>query len=105
LGTRHAQGATANNVYAGLAGFYLLRNPAFDASLDLPVGIYEIPLAIQDRDVQTTSSPASLIFFQPPEIPAWHHLAIVNGKVTPYLDVEPRRYRFRILNGANSDVR
>ena len=26
----------------------------------------------------------------------------VNGKVMPYLEVEPRRYRFRILNGANS---
>jgi spore coat protein A len=25
----------------------------------------------------------------------------VNGKLFPYLNVEPRRYRFRILNGAN----
>ncbi len=26
----------------------------------------------------------------------------VNGKVMPFLNVEPRRYRFRILNAANS---
>jgi spore coat protein A len=28
--------------------------------------------------------------------------ALVNGKVFPFLEVEPRRYRFRILNGCNS---
>jgi spore coat protein A len=26
---------------------------------------------------------------------------LVNGKLLPYLDVEPRRYRFRIMNGSN----
>ncbi len=26
---------------------------------------------------------------------------LVNGKLFPYLDVEPRKYRFRILNAAN----
>lgn len=28
--------------------------------------------------------------------------ALVNGKVWPYLEVEPRKYRFRILNGSNA---
>ena len=27
---------------------------------------------------------------------------LVNGKVWPHLDVEPRKYRFRVLNGSNS---
>ena len=26
---------------------------------------------------------------------------LVNGKIFPYLDVEPRKYRFRVLNAAN----
>jgi spore coat protein A len=26
---------------------------------------------------------------------------LVNGKIFPYLDVEPRKYRFRVLNGSN----
>jgi len=26
---------------------------------------------------------------------------VVNGKIFPYLEVEPRKYRFRVLNGAN----
>ena len=27
---------------------------------------------------------------------------VVNGSTWPFLDVEPRRYRFRLLNGCNS---
>jgi spore coat protein A len=27
---------------------------------------------------------------------------VVNGKVWPYLNVEPRRYRLRMLNGSNA---
>lgn len=98
----HALGRTANNVYAGLAGFYLLRNPALEAELKLPTGDYEIPLAIQDRDIQLNRSPASLYTGNTTTnggVP-WHYHAVVNGMITPYLEVEPTRYRFRILNGA-----
>jgi len=27
---------------------------------------------------------------------------LINGKNWPYLDVEPRKYRFRVVNGSNS---
>lgn len=92
----HAIGVTANNVYAGLTGFYLLRNPAVEDPLGLPSGPYDIPLAFQDRDLQTNTSPATLLATG---VPPWHHLPVVNGKIAPYLEVEPRKYRFRILNG------
>ena len=29
---------------------------------------------------------------------------LVNGKVWPFLDVEPRMYRFRVLNGCNARI-
>jgi spore coat protein A len=29
-------------------------------------------------------------------------ITLVNGKTWPYLEVEPRKYRFRVLNGSNS---
>jgi spore coat protein A len=92
----HAIGVTANNVYAGLAGFYLLRNPAFEASLNLPKAPYEIPLVFQDRDISTNCATPSIALGPFP----WHNLNVVNGKVNPYLEVEPRKYRFRLLNGA-----
>lgn len=98
----HALGLTANNVYAGLAGLYLLRNPGFEQSLQLPSGAYEIPLAFQDRDIQTNVPPATLLSdLASTNVHAWHHLPVVNGRVAPFLKVEPRRYRFRMLNGCS----
>ena len=45
----HALGITRLNTYAGLAGFYLLRDPATETALGLPTGTYEREIVIQDR--------------------------------------------------------
>ncbi len=94
----HALGITRLNVYAGLAGFYLLRSKR-EERLMLPSGEYEWPLLIQDR---TFTSDAQL--FYPAEfVPEFFgNTILVNGRVWPFLEVEPRRYRFRFLNGSNS---
>lgn len=104
----HTMGITRLNVYAGLAGFYLLRDQ-LEKRLNLPKGAYEIPLMIQDK---TFNKDGSLFYpdnATPPvqrPIPSTPSFFIgntttVNGKVWPYLDVEPRKYRFRILNASN----
>jgi spore coat protein A len=101
----HALGITRLNVYAGLAGFYLIRDEMEDA-LNLPGGDYEIPLMIQDRKFGVDGS----LIYPPPENgthPMWMQEFFgdnicVNGKATPYLEVEPRKYRFRMVNGSNS---
>ncbi|HEX9635635.1 MAG TPA: multicopper oxidase [Candidatus Limnocylindria bacterium] len=124
----HTLGMTRLNVYAGPAGFYLLRGGAFDTESGLLPGpapalgdppgtrYFEIPLAIQDRSFTTDGSlfyPDSRAFFDEfggPYIPdsdvspIWNpeffgNTMLVNGKTWPALAVEPRRYRFRILNG------
>jgi FtsP/CotA-like multicopper oxidase with cupredoxin domain len=51
----HAMGITRLNVYAGLAGFYLIRDPEEDG-LNLPSGAYEILLMIQDRSFAADGS-------------------------------------------------
>lgn len=105
----HTLGMTRLNVYAGLAGFYLLRDPDNDGreKFDLPEGDYEIPLVIQDRSFH---SDGSLAFneqgIDPSIHPYWFpgmlgNTIMVNGKVWPNLNVERRQYRFRILNGSN----
>lgn len=94
----HAVGITRLNVYAGLAGFYNLRD-ASEPRLRLPFGAYEIPLAIQDRSF---TADGRLAYSSTPPCPFFGNTALVNGKVWPYLNVEPRRYRFRILNGSNA---
>lgn len=50
----HALGITRLNVYAGMAGFYFVRDPSGDSgeypnNLNLPAHPYEVALAIQDR--------------------------------------------------------
>lgn len=51
----HAMGITRLNVYAGLAGMYILRDE-HEKSLNLPAGDYEIPLMITDRSLNADGS-------------------------------------------------
>ncbi|HXJ68353.1 MAG TPA: multicopper oxidase domain-containing protein [Verrucomicrobiae bacterium] len=102
----HAFGFTRHNVYAGLAGFYVLRDPGHEPA-GLPSGPYEIPVAIQDKMLTTDGQLWYPNEGETPEHPIWvpeffGNLIIVNGKLWPYLNVEPRKYRFRLLNGANA---
>jgi spore coat protein A, manganese oxidase len=97
----HAIGITRLNTYMGLAGAYILRDDIED-SLNLPSGIYEIPLIIQDRNI---APDGSLVYPDPAVPPIAEFLGesvLVNGKIWPFLTVEPRKYRFRILNASNS---
>jgi len=111
----HGLGTTRLNVFAGLAAGYLLRDE-FDTggagnANGLPYGLgpggYEVPLVIQDRQFLPTGEflyPTSDI-----EGVTWvgeyfGDVMLVNGKVWPYLEVEPRLYRFRIVNGCNARI-
>lgn len=127
----HALGITRLNVYAGLAGFYLLRD-ADDTglpgnSLDLPAFPYEAAFAIQDRMFRNTGQlfypafPGDPFYDDfitgegavlPPAIfpgggptglaEFFGDHMVVNGKIWPKMDVEPRNYRLRFLNGCDS---
>jgi spore coat protein A, manganese oxidase len=101
----HALGISRLNVYSGLAGFYIIRDPAEDV-LNLPKGDYEIPLMIQDKLFKSDGSldyPIVTDGTQEVWIPEFFgDTMLVNGKCWPYLEVEPRKYRFRTLNGCNA---
>jgi spore coat protein A, manganese oxidase len=101
----HSLGITRLNVLTGLEGFYFIRDEVEDG-LNLPRGRHEVPLVIQDR---LFNRDGSLLY---PIVTGESHqvwipeffgdTACVNGKAWPFLDVEPRKYRFRILNGSNA---
>jgi FtsP/CotA-like multicopper oxidase with cupredoxin domain len=102
----HAFGYTRHNVYAGLAGFFVITDPGNEPA-GLPSGPYDMGLAIQDRmfttDGQLWYPNEGITAEHPIWIPEFFgDVMLVNGKVWPYLNVEPRKYRFRILDGSQA---
>lgn len=86
----HAIGITQFNVTAGLVAPYIIEE---ENNFNLPSGAYDIPLVITPK---TVNPDGSLVYNR------CGILSIVNGMILPYLAVEPRKYRFRIINGAGT---
>jgi spore coat protein A len=127
----HALGITRLNVYAGLAGFYFVRDDLDtgqpDNTLGLPAWPYEKAYAIQDRMFDTDGQLLYPAFIGDPyyadfiedELPCdpepfceeggptalaeffGDHI-VVNGRAWPKENVEPRHYRLHLLNGTDS---
>ena len=106
----HTPGATRLNVYAGLAGGYVLLDPAND-----PANLLELVLLIiQDRMFDTygqlffpADSAGDEQWAPNPEHPYWvpefvGDTILVNGKTWPFLNVQAKRYTFLFLNGSNA---
>ncbi|GAB3733512.1 multicopper oxidase family protein [Amycolatopsis oliviviridis] len=91
----HTHHAESEQVYRGLAGAYLLSDPV-GRRLPLPSGRYDIPLLIRDAKF---GGDGRLVYryddyLNRPTI-------LVNGRPQPYLDVERRVYRLRLVNCSN----
>jgi len=121
----HALGVTRLNVFAGMAGLYIITDPGVELPKVGENGCgngnggeclpafpqYDIPLVIQDRSFDTTGQIFYNLASNPQPNPGVHpfwipefigDVILVNGKTWPYLDVEPRQYRFRLVNGSNA---
>jgi spore coat protein A len=100
----HTMGINRLNIYAGLQGLFIIRDDAEDA-LGLPRGRYEIPLVLCDRNLRLDGQLDYPVSPDPkaPWVPeVYCNTMLVNGKLFPYLEVEPRKYRFRVMNGSNA---
>ncbi|SFR38674.1 Multicopper oxidase with three cupredoxin domains (includes cell division protein FtsP and spore coat protein CotA) [Microbacterium azadirachtae] len=98
----HPHGQTAEHVYRGLAGLFIIDDPA-EAALDLPrtYGIDDIPLIVQDRKFHDDGTlDMSTSFMQATGIIG--DTILVNGAPTPHFDVTTHTIRLRILNGSNT---
>jgi spore coat protein A, manganese oxidase len=110
----HAMGITRLNVHAGLAGLYFVRDDKDTGKpgnpLGLPAGQFEIPLILQDKSFNPDGS-----LFYPTNTepyPNYPHskwvpeffgdTPVINATAYPNLKVEPRRYRFRMVNAAQA---
>jgi FtsP/CotA-like multicopper oxidase with cupredoxin domain len=120
----HAMHVTRFNVYAGLAGLWIIRDDQDDAVMaalraahghhhhQTPI---EIPLLIQDRNlgvgidgkldgslvhkVEDGTAPAGL---DPGPMEFFGPYTLVNGGIWPFVEVRPQPYRLRLVNGSNA---
>lgn len=100
----HAMGINRLNTYAGLFGMFLIRDHVEEA-LNLPSGKYEVPLILYDRNFTADGQLFYATSGDPdhPWVPEFTGDGLlVNGKLRPFFEVEPRLYRFRVVNVANS---
>jgi spore coat protein A len=99
----HSMGINRLNIYAGMQAFFVVRDAREDA-LHLPSGKYEIPLMLADR-LLTRDGQLSYPVSPDPKNPwvpeVFGNAILVNGALLPYHNVEPRKYRLRIMNGSN----
>ena len=107
----HAMSITRLNVYAGLTGFNLLRDDNEDRLIDrgvLPSDSYEREIVIQDRrftedgELFYSSDTSNNIPGVPNSTGVYGDFILANGMAWPMLEVEPRKYRLRLLNGSDS---
>ncbi len=94
----HAMDHTGRNIFMGLAGFYLLDDPA-NAELGLPHGRHDVPLLIQRR---ACDSGGRLRYSTHRHLGEEGPIVTVNGAPSPRFAVATRKYRFRLLNGSNA---
>jgi len=107
----HYMGNTRLNVFAGLAAAYFIRD-AIDTGTaanvnNLPAAPYEVPIVIQDRLFNTDGTmryPVSTIPGATWIGEYFGDTMLVNGKVWPFFNAEPRVYRFRILNACSARI-
>ncbi|GAA3636396.1 outer spore coat copper-dependent laccase CotA [Kineosporia mesophila] len=104
----HTHGITRLNVYAGMAGLYLLRDTTENSLITrhvLPATAYEREIVIQDRAF--TDDGQLFMETDPPssggiKASVFFDFITVNGVPWPVLDVQQRKYRFRLVNGSDS---
>ena len=102
----HVMGVTRFDLYAGLAGLWMVRD-ARERELQLPEGPpYELPLMLADRNFDTApdgSLTGQLLHKTDPDVmECFSPFTTVNGVIWPRVEVEPTTYRFRVLNGSNA---
>ena len=105
----HPHGKTANHVYRGIAGLFLIDDDE-EAALDLPrtYGVDDIPLIVQDKRVKDDGdfdlSAGSILdeFTGAPSFGIRGDHILVNGTFDPSFTISTPIVRFRVLNGSNT---
>lgn len=104
----HPHGQTAEQVYRGLAGVFLLTDEIDDqlrSGNQVPAVEHDIPVLVQDRLFEAEVSGERLLTYSDDHMSGFGMMGgttLVNGEVLPRLSVETRQYTLRLYNASNS---
>lgn len=109
----HTMGSTRFKPYLGLAGAYLITSSLDNGKtingqrVPTGYGVYHLPIVIQDKTFNADGTLFYPTVGLTPTHPIWvpeffGDTPVINGTAYPYLDVKPRRYRLRLLNGSQA---
>jgi len=97
----HPHGNTGRHVYRGVAGLMWIDDDNSDTlSLPKTYGVDDIPLVLQDRLFDDDGA----FRFARNQGAVFGNTMLINGTYNPFLQVESRRIRFRLLNGSNARI-
>jgi FtsP/CotA-like multicopper oxidase with cupredoxin domain len=99
----HTHGMTATQVYRGLSGLITITDEQ-EQKLELPSGVYDIPITIQDRRFTASNQLQYLHGMRERMVGFLGDTILVNGQANSTIPVKTRAYRLRILNGSNSRI-
>ena len=99
----HTDQLTAEQAYAGVAGFFIIEDPA-EAAFGLPSGNHDVPLVFTDKRVSASRQ----LVYAPSMMDVMSgylgDVMLVNGTPEAWLSVDRGLYRFRLLNGSNARI-
>lgn len=99
----HTDGLTAEQAHAGVAGLFLIEDPA-ETGVGLPAGSYDVPLVLTDKRVDAQKQ----LVYAPTMMDQMSGYIgttmLVNGTPDAWLSVDRGLYRFRLLNGCNARI-
>lgn len=104
----HPHGQTAEQVYRGLAGVFLLTDDIHDqlrSGNQVPAVEHDIPVVVQDRLFEAEVSGERLLTYSDDHMSGFGMMGgttLVNGAELPRLTVETRKYTLRLYNASNS---
>jgi len=99
----HPHGRTGYQVYHGLAGLLLVREPV-ESAIGLPSGPEELALVIQDRRVAAGNQLAFKRTMMDEMNGVLGDAVLANGRPDGLFRVAPRAYRLRIANASNARI-
>ena len=94
----HLENKTAEHVYHGLAGLFIIKDPQSELALPDQYGTDDIPLIVQDKIFDADGS----FNYPGTNFGVKGDTILVNGAVNPVFEAPAQFVRFRLLNGSNA---